>query len=148
MAMTTSRSVFLALVLGFGSAAIACTGIGGGQADTAAPTPAATTPPAPDAKAPAPTDDAALVACTVDADCEVVEMGCCDACNGGFYMSIAKTHHAAAIARWHETDCSGACTERACEWHEAPVCDAGVCARMEDRVDANGNATRVLVKNR
>jgi hypothetical protein len=129
------------LVFGFAFGLLACTAIGGGQADTAAPTPS--TPAAPVAT---PSADA-LVACTVDADCVVVEMGCCDHCNGGALMSIAKDNKDAAMARWHATDCNDGCTERACDWHEAPVCDAGTCAQMRDRWDDKGNVTRVLVRN-
>ena len=64
-------------------------------------------------------------------------------------MSVAKAHVDAARDRWQERECTNtACTERGCDWHEAPVCDKGTCARVEDRYDAPGSAPqRVVVQN-
>src|SRR5262245_27140954 len=81
----------------------------------AAPAPAAPAPAAPAAAAA--TGD--MQACNADADCEVVEVGCCDHCNGGKVISVAKPNVAAATAKYKATNCSGACTERACLGNEA-----------------------------
>ncbi len=86
--------------------------------------------------------------CTADGDCVVVEMACCDHCNGGWVMSARKDKTDSVRARWGET-CGGsiACTERACLAPPAPVCDQGTCARKEVRVDATGTESTVIVPN-
>ncbi len=80
------------------------------------------------AKTPAPPShqggsDAGETSCTSDADCVVVETGCCDHCNGGkaeaFNTAFADAHK--------PTGCPDvACTEMACGAATAS-CEAGTC---------------------
>lgn len=96
--------------------------------------PSKVTPPASETPAtPAPAAGDELFACASDDECVVVEMGCCDHCNGGWRLSVNKAHVDAATAKHHDKDCSGACTERGCDWATAPVCHQGACAMSEDR---------------
>ncbi len=66
-------------------------------------------------------------ACTVDADCAVVELACCDHCNGGqvagVHRDFAAEVRAGATAACHDT----ACTELGCVAPPTPVCDRGMC---------------------
>ncbi|MBK9037502.1 MAG: hypothetical protein IPL61_40700 [Myxococcales bacterium] len=76
-------------------------------------------------------------ACSADADCAVVELTCCDACNGG---TVAGVHRdfAADVHREYTSACAGAtCTERGCVDQPAPACDRGMCVvRTGDQVVA------------
>jgi len=74
---------------------------------TPAPGPTAITPVAP----PAPAADAASQSCDVDADCVIVELGCCDHCNGGKVDAFNK----ASAASKKPTCEATACTKRGCE---------------------------------
>jgi hypothetical protein len=65
-------------------------------------------------------------ACSADADCTVIEVGCCDHCNGGSVLSVSKAHADDALSAYKATGCSGACTERGCAAAE-PICKVGVC---------------------
>lgn len=134
---------FLGLALGLAVATLAC------ASTSPAPAPSSTSSPAPAPAADASSDADPLVACTVDTDCTIIEVGCCDHCNGGAMMSVANAHVDAARDRWQDHECTNtACTERGCDWHEAPVCDNGTCARVEDRYDAAGSSPqRVVVQN-
>jgi len=66
--------------------------------------------------------------CSVATDCEVVELGCCDECNGGTAYAVASDHVDAVREAYSEA-CSGdwGCTEMACaDW--VVSCNAGTCA--------------------
>jgi hypothetical protein len=107
--------------------------------------PPAAAKPAPKDETPAPTPDAdAMFACKSDDECVVLEMGCCDHCNGGWRLSVNKAHTDAATAKHHDTGCTGACTERGCDWDTAPACNEGACAYTEDR---SGSGKRELFSN-
>ena len=66
-------------------------------------------------------------ACTVDAACAVVELGCCDHCNGGrvagVHRDFAAEVHASATAACGDT----ACTLMACVAQPTAVCAQGMC---------------------
>jgi len=87
-----------------------------------------------------------LVACEIDDDCMVVEMGCCE---GEWTMSIATAAQDEADRRWAK-DCPRG---RRCfqppvhGWVEQAVCDHGTCARIEDQlvVRPNGSWSTGLV---
>ena len=66
-------------------------------------------------------------ACDAPEDCVVVELGCCDACNGGEARSVSVDQADAAVERYAEVCGMGtACTEIGCSPWET-TCDAGVC---------------------
>jgi hypothetical protein len=70
--------------------------------------------------------------CRAADDCEVIETGCCDHCNGGAVISVNDAY--ARLAREHvvQTDCEGIeCTERACA-AEVPTCEDGRCGSIPD----------------
>ena len=71
---------------------------------------------------------AEFVACDLDTDCVLVELGCCDGCNGGETRAVAADHADAVIDQYSEV-CIGetACTLVACEAVSAS-CVAGVCS--------------------
>jgi len=78
-------------------------------------------------------DDTAVddrYACTVADDCVAVELGCCDACNGGEAVGVHQDHVDEVVAdsprgRGECQDMS--CTEMGCApW--VPSCEAGTCA--------------------
>ena len=73
--------------------------------------------------------DPAFVQCVADEDCELVEMACCDTCNGGWSMSVRRGQVDAAKNRWGG-DCTGqvVCTERGCAPADEPVCVEERCA--------------------
>jgi hypothetical protein len=67
-------------------------------------------------------------ACGGDADCAVVELECCDHCNGGTVVGVHKDH-AADVRKEHVTagECEGtACTLMACP-DAQPICREGRC---------------------
>lgn len=71
---------------------------------------------------------AEYTSCTVAADCEAVEVGCCDQCNGGTAYAVA-TDQVDAVREAYAEDCStGAdCTEMACgDW--VLICNVGTCS--------------------
>jgi hypothetical protein len=90
---------------------------------------AACQPPPPPAGAPPPPGSGSFderQACTVDADCAVVQLACCDHCNGGTAVGIHRDH-AGEVGRSYRGDCEGvACTLRACP-QPTPVCSRGIC---------------------
>lgn len=76
--------------------------------------------------------EAALTACTVDADCVAVELGCCDACNGGLAVAVNLDSESVVSAQFQEfCDPSVACTAMGC----APwvlSCPEGTCELERD----------------
>lgn len=75
--------------------------------------------------------------CDNDDDCQIVELGCCDHCNGG--RVIAANKNAAAMVRFEQGDfCelgkngeTPVCTQMACE-PELARCDQGRCINYID----------------
>lgn len=63
-------------------------------------------------------------ACSGPEDCQLVVTTCCDECNGGKAVSVAKAHVAEMQAKHGRTGC-GACTKRGCSTRAA--CEAGRC---------------------
>ncbi len=62
--------------------------------------------------------------CSAAADCELVVTTCCDQCNGGKAVSVAKSHAADVRTKFKpKSDC--ACTKRGCSTRAA--CEAGRC---------------------
>jgi hypothetical protein len=51
--------------------------------------------------------------CSTAEDCQAVVTTCCDECNGGKAVSVAKRHVADVRAKFRPTGC-GACTKRGC----------------------------------
>lgn len=74
---------------------------------------------------------AAFTACEAASDCEIVQLTCCDHCNGGTALSLRSDHRDEALATYGQ-DCGEgvACTEMACAPLE-PTCDDGVCGAVE-----------------
>jgi len=65
--------------------------------------------------------------CESDDQCVVLEMGCCDHCNGGWLMTLNEIYAAEALATYKEKDCEGIlCTKMACSQKEG-VCVDGMC---------------------
>jgi hypothetical protein len=62
--------------------------------------------------------------CGVAEDCELVVTTCCDQCNDGKAVSVAKAHVPDVRAKYVPRDC-GACTERGCSTRAA--CESGRC---------------------
>ena len=58
---------------------------------TAEPTPPSMTDPASPMQ-PEPGDPDPMFACAQDSDCTVLEMGCCDHCNGGWQLAVNTGH--------------------------------------------------------
>lgn len=65
--------------------------------------------------------------CAEASECALIEVGCCDHCNGGTLVSINATYAEEAKSRLQD-GCNEpvACTERACE-PKYPTCEAGRC---------------------
>jgi hypothetical protein len=86
----------------------------------AAPTDANKTPPTKSASWTPPTraevdEHPEWVACETDADCEIVELGCCDRCNGGTALSVNSAAKDKVAKEWGEAGCKDrACTELGC----------------------------------
>jgi hypothetical protein len=102
--------------------------------------PTAHPPAADDADAPIPStsDSSAWFSCRGDGDCTIVEMGCCDRCNGGWVLSVARAHVAAATVHYKEQSCQGDCTRRGCVDDPIAICKAGTCARRERVATSSG----------
>jgi hypothetical protein len=77
--------------------------------------------------------DGQVIACQEDSDCTVVELGCCDHCNGGWSASINKDYAEQVELRNHDScESDEFCTEMWCGY-EFPRCVNGQCsARTED----------------
>jgi hypothetical protein len=74
--------------------------------------------------------DASFTTCTQPTDCVVVELGCCDDCNGGLAVAVNNASAAEVEAAFSES-CGNntACTLMACaDWEIS--CDAGTCAAV------------------
>ena len=90
----------------------------------------------------------AMFSCVMDEDCAVVEMGCCDYCNGGWQMAVNSKHADRAAQIWHEPSCgTEACTKMACVDTYSPVCDGGVCARRGEEPTENGEVRISIIRN-
>jgi len=90
-----------------------------------------------------------MFACVSDRDCMLVEMGCCDHCNGGSLMSVNVDHVGHAVQSWHEPSCGAAmCTKMACVADPPrPVCDGGVCARRVETEGDDGQLEVSIIRN-
>lgn len=74
-----------------------------------------------------PEPDAEWVACEQDEDCSVIELECCDHCNGGRAMAVNQKFKDEAIAELADDDCDDVmCTMMACP-DLLPYCAAGTC---------------------
>jgi len=74
-----------------------------------------------------------VIECDVDSDCTVLELGCCDSCNGGWSASVNKDYADGVTDRNHDT-CAGneICTDMWCG-HSFPRCENNTCtSRTED----------------
>ena len=68
------------------------------------------------------------IACASGEDCAVVELGCCDHCNGGFAVAVNKEFETEVAERNGETcDEDEACTEMGCS-ALVPRCIEGECS--------------------
>ena len=66
--------------------------------------------------------------CEADEDCVVVELGCCDECNGGLAVAVRADQEATVTDLYSERcgECT-ACTEMGCApW--VVTCQDGTCA--------------------
>lgn len=72
--------------------------------------------------------DPALVTCQRDSDCTIVEMGCCDTCNGGWSMSVRSDQVDAARQRWASECGQVSCTLLGCAPADQPICVEQRCA--------------------
>jgi hypothetical protein len=74
-------------------------------------------------------------ACTADADCAVVEIECCDHCNGGTALGVARDTAADIRAEYAgPAECKAtACTLMACS---APV---AICRQQRCGISIDGN---------
>jgi hypothetical protein len=75
-------------------------------------------------KEPAVAVPSAWRSCSAPDDCQLVMATCCDECNGGEAVSVAKSRVADARAKFKPTGC-GACTKRGCATRA--FCEAGRC---------------------
>lgn len=68
-----------------------------------------------------------LIACSTPADCVVVELGCCDACNGGLAVAVNQGS-LTEVTEDYSQDCTTpqTCTEMGCAPWEL-TCDEGAC---------------------
>ena len=89
-----------------------------------------------------------LFACQTDPDCTAIETKCCDHCNGGQALAVAKASEAQAKATFGPTACTGvACTEKACSPAKVACinkkCDLEVtpvgCAKLDEANCANAS---------
>jgi hypothetical protein len=76
--------------------------------------------------------DAAYTVCEVDDDCRVVELGVCDACNGGTAVAVNGASEGTVFDLYAqcEPDEEWGCTEMACA-ALIPLCEAGSCVMEE-----------------
>ena len=74
---------------------------------------------------------AELPACDADADCVIVQLGCCDHCNGGEAVAV-RVDRAAEVEETYSERCgrSTGCTLMACAELEA-VCEDGTCTSQQ-----------------
>lgn len=78
------------------------------------------------------TVDEKYVACTVSSDCKVLEVGCCDVCNGGAGISVNKAFADEAYSKYKQS-CSPdwACTLMACLSPPVAYCKEKKCAFLK-----------------
>ena len=91
--------------------------------------------------------DGQVIACQEDDDCVIVELGCCDACNGGWSATVNKKFEDDVIERNHDT-CTGneICTDMWCGYQFAR-CENGTCtSRTEDWQDCEIDEDCVVVE--
>ena len=83
----------------------------------------------PDAPAPVGAGFDERQACTTDADCAVVEIECCDHCNGGTAVGVSKDTAAEIRAEYAPADSckETACTLMACADDAVPICRQERC---------------------
>ncbi len=75
---------------------------------------------------------AEYTACDAPEDCVVVELGCCDACNGGEARSVSADQVAPVEERYAEVCQPGtACTEIGCPAWQT-TCEDNVCGLVRD----------------
>lgn len=74
--------------------------------------------------------DAEYTLCDVDGDCRLIELGCCDACNGGMQVEVNADSVDEVKARFSE-QCRGGvdCSLMACSLGD-PVCIDGTCGTV------------------
>jgi hypothetical protein len=88
-----------------------------------------------------------IIACQEDADCVVVELGCCDSCNGGWSASVNKDYEEDVSTRNRDA-CSDqqVCTEMACD-AAFPRCENNTCtSRVEDWQSCETDADCAVVE--
>ncbi|MFT6231960.1 MAG: hypothetical protein ACJAZO_002473 [Myxococcota bacterium] len=74
---------------------------------------------------------ATFMTCDTAEECSVLELGCCDHCNGGRAVAVSERRSADVQATYVESCTSGqACTEMGCAPLEA-TCDQGRCVTVE-----------------
>jgi len=67
-----------------------------------------------------------LTSCSKDADCVLLEMGCCDYCNGGIVWAVSDAQRSAAETMRPDCNDPPVCTTMGCA--EVSVrCQAGHC---------------------
>lgn len=73
-----------------------------------------------------------VIACSSDTDCVVVEIDCCDHCNGGEVAAV-NVAYAEEVSDYHTADCGEdiMCTLMSCP-DELPRCSDGVCEHYTD----------------
>lgn len=77
---------------------------------------------------------AAWKTCTTKSDCAVVEIGCCDHCNGGAVVSVngAYAQQADELLSPDASTCPDGCTLLGCP-NELPTCTDGVCGHEAEQ---------------
>jgi hypothetical protein len=88
-----------------------------------------------------------MFACDFDEDCVVLELGCCDHCNGGSLVSVGLEYLDEVDWKFRDRDCTGECTQTDCGIDFEPVCDDGVCARVDVVRNETGEVSRNLYRN-
>jgi hypothetical protein len=89
-----------------------------------------------------------VFACTRDDDCEVIQLDCCDRCEGGRRLAVNRAHIEEANAAYRDDGCATAvCEPLSCAQAFTPVCDGGACARREETTSADGTLEATIVRN-
>src|SRR3989338_1668806 len=73
-----------------------------------------------------------ILECSADSDCTVVELKCCDHCNGGMVVSV-NSGHVEDVKKEYGEVCSPThgCTLKACS-EELPRCEGNTCTHYPD----------------
>jgi hypothetical protein len=76
--------------------------------------------------------DGDVISCVTGDDCAVVELGCCDHCNGGFAVAV-NVEYETEVAERNAEACGPdeVCTEMACA-ELYPKCDDGECIYVDE----------------